>query len=185
MISTSDFKTGLTIKLDNYAYQIIDFQHVKPGKGAAFVRAKIKNVKTGQVIEKTFRAGEKMPKAHIERKRMEYLYNDGDFYNFMDSETFEQISISKENLESAIPYMKENTEIQIKFYEGEVIGVDLPLTVDLEIIDTAPDARGDTASGGGKPAVLETGAAINVPFFVKIGDVVRVNTSTGEYQTRV
>ncbi len=185
MISTSDFKTGLTIKLEGNAFQIIDFQHVKPGKGAAFVRAKIRNVKTGQVLEKTFRAGEKIARARIDRKKMEYLYNDGEFYNFMDSETFEQIAIGKDDLVHAISYLKENMEVQIKFYEGEVIGVDLPITVDLAITETSPDVRGDTASGGGKPAVLETGAAITVPFFVKIGDIVRVNTSTGEYLTRV
>ena len=185
MISTSDFKTGLTIKLEGNAFQIIDFQHVKPGKGAAFVRAKIRNVKTGQVLEKTFRAGEKIARARIDRKKMEYLYNDGEFYNFMDSETFEQIAIGKDELVHAIQYLKENMEVQIKFYEGEVIGVDLPITVDLAITETSPDVRGDTASGGGKPAVLETGAAITVPFFVKIGDIVRVNTSTGEYLTRV
>ncbi len=185
MISTSDFKTGLTIQLDGTAYQIIDFQHVKPGKGAAFVRAKIKNVKTGQVIERTYRAGEKMASARIDRKTMEYLYQDLDDYVFMDSETYAQLKIASEDLQTVIPYLKENMEVQIKIYEGEVLGAELPLNVDLEIIETAPDMRGDTASGGGKPAVLETGTAINVPFFVKVGDVVRVNTTTGEYVTRV
>jgi len=185
MISTSDFKTGLTIQLDGQAFQIIDFQHVKPGKGAAFVRVKVKNVKTGQVLERTFRAGEKMPPARIERKQMDYLYHDGNFYTFMDSTTYEQLAINAEALTEAIPYLKENMEAQIRIYEGEVIGVELPLTVDLTVTETSPDVRGDTASGGGKPATLETGHVINVPFFVKIGDIVRVNTTTGEYVTRV
>ncbi len=185
MISTSDFRTGLTIELDDDAYQIVDFQHVKPGKGAAFVRAKVKNIKTGQVLEKTFRAGEKMPAARIDRKDMEYLYEDGLFYHFMDSQTYEQTAIDKEIVEEIMPFLKENMEVQISFYGTEVVSVDLPNTVDLEVVRTTPDVRGDTASGGGKPATLETGAVISVPFFIKIGDVVKVNTSTGEYITRV
>lgn len=185
MISTSDFRTGLTIELDDDAYQVVDFQHVKPGKGAAFVRAKVKNIKTGQVLEKTFRAGEKMPAARIDRKDMEYLYEDGLFYHFMDSETYEQTAIDKEIVEEIVPYLKENMEVQISFYGREVVSVDLPNTVDLKVVQTSPDVRGDTASGGGKPATLETGAVINVPFFIKIGDVVKVNTGTGEYITRV
>jgi elongation factor P len=185
LISTSDFRTGLTIELDDDAYQVVDFQHVKPGKGAAFVRAKVKNIKTGQVLEKTFRAGEKMPAARIDRKDMEYLYEDGLFYHFMDSETYEQTAIDKEIVEEIVPYLKENMEVQISFYGREVVSVDLPNTVDLKVVQTSPDVRGDTASGGGKPATLETGAVINVPFFIKIGDVVKVNTGTGEYITRV
>ena len=185
MISTSDFRTGLTIELDDDAYQVIDFQHVKPGKGAAFVRAKVKNIKTGQVLEKTFRAGEKMPQARIARKDMEFLYEDGLFYHFMDSETYEQTAIDKEVVEEIEPFLKENMEIQVSFYGTEVVNVELPNTVDLKVVQTTPDVRGDTASGGGKPATLETGAVISVPFFIKIGDVVKVNTSSGEYITRV
>jgi elongation factor P len=185
MISTSDFRTGLTIELDGDAYQVVEFQHVKPGKGAAFVRAKIKNVKTGQVLERTFRAGEKMPQARIERKMMEFLYDDGTFYNFMDSSTYEQTAIPKEVVEEILPFLKENMEVQISYFGTEVVNVELPNTVELEVTETAPDARGDTASGGGKPATLETGAVITVPFFIKTGDVVKVNTSTGEYLTRV
>lgn len=185
MISTSDFRTGLTIELDNNAYQIIDFQHVKPGKGAAFVRAKVKNIKTGQVLEKTFRAGEKLPSARIDRKTMEFLYEDGLFYHFMDSDTYEQTAIDRAIVEDIVPFLKENMEVQISYYGKEVVSVDLPNTIDLKVAQTMPDVRGDTASGGGKPATLETGAVITVPFFIKIGDVVRVNTSTGEYITRV
>lgn len=185
MISTSDFRTGLTIELDDEAFQIVDFQHVKPGKGAAFVRAKVKNIKTGQVLEKTFRAGEKMPQARIDRKDMEFLYEDGLFYHFMDSETYEQTAIEKDVVEEIDPFLKENMEIQVSFYGSEVVNVELPNTVDLKVVQTTPDVRGDTASGGGKPATLETGAVISVPFFIKIGDVVKVNTSSGEYITRV
>lgn len=185
MISTNDFKTGVTIELDGVAYQVIEFQHVKPGKGAAFVRAKIKNVETGQVLERTFRAGEKVPRAHIERKDMQYLYSTGDVYTFMDMETYEQYSLSKEQLEHSLPYLKENETVTVVFYKGKVIGIELPNTVDLKVVQTAPDVRGDTASGGGKPATLETGLVVTVPFFVKEGDVVRVDTRTGEYVTRV
>lgn len=185
MISTNDFKTGVTIELDGVAYQVIDFQHVKPGKGAAFVRAKIKNVETGQVLERTFRAGEKVPRAHIERKDMQYLYSTGDVYTFMDMETYEQYSLSREQLEHSLPYLKENETVTVVFYKGKVIGIELPNTVDLKVVQTAPDVRGDTASGGGKPATLETGLVVTVPFFVKEGDTVRVDTRTGEYVTRV
>lgn len=185
MISTSDFRTGLTIEVDGEAFQIVDFQHVKPGKGAAFVRAKIRNVKTGQILDKTYRSGERISAARIERKDMEFLYEDGLFYHFMDTETYEQVAIDKDIVEEVKMFLKENMEVQISFYGKEVVGVALPATVELEVTQTAPDFRGDTASGGGKPATLETGAVITVPFFIKTGDIVRINTVSGEYLTRV
>ncbi len=185
MISTSDFRTGLTIELEGEAFTVVEFQHVKPGKGAAFVRAKIRNVKTGQVLERTFRSGEKMAAARIERKQMVYIYEDGTFYHFMDNETFEQTAIEATALEDIRLYLKENMAVQISFFGTEVVGAELPNSIELTVADTPPDARGDTASGGGKPATLETGAVITVPFFIKVGDVISLNPHTGEYITRV
>ncbi|MDK2836326.1 MAG: elongation factor [Thermosediminibacterales bacterium] len=185
MISTNDFKTGLTIELDGEVYMVVDFQHVKPGKGAAFVRSKLKNVKTGAVFEKTFRAGEKVPRAHVERKEMQYLYNSGDLYYFMDMETYEQIPLSNELIADSIKFLKENMQVTVMFYDGNAIGIELPNFVELEVIETEPGFKGDTATGGTKPATLETGAVVQVPLFINIGDILKIDTRTGEYISRV
>ena len=185
MISTSDFKTGLTVEVDNDVYQIIEFQHVKPGKGAAFVRTKMRNMRTGSVIERTFNPNEKLAPARIERQEVQYLYNDGEVYNMMNNETYDQFTVSKADMGDAIKWLKENMILTIASYNGSIMGVDLPNTVELEVTDTAPGIKGDTASGGGKPATLETGAVINVPFFVNVGDVLQVDTRTGSYIKRV
>ncbi len=184
MISTNDFRTGLTIDLDGEVYQVIDFQHVKPGKGAAFVRSKLKNLRTGAVIEKTFNAGEKIPRAHVERREVQYLYNDGTSYNFMDMETFDQFSLTREQLGEAINFLKENMTINLLMFQGKSIGVDLPNFVELKVIDTPPGIKGDTASGGSKPATLETGYVVQVPFFIEVGDVLQIDTRTGQYIKR-
>ncbi|SHJ09718.1 elongation factor P [Desulfofundulus thermosubterraneus] len=184
MISTNDFRTGLTIDLDGEVYQVIDFQHVKPGKGAAFVRSKLKNLRTGAVIEKTFNAGEKIPRAHVERREVQYLYNDGTSYNFMDMETFDQFSLTKEQLGDAINFLKENMTINLLMFQGKSIGVDLPNFVELKVVDTPPGIKGDTASGGSKPATLETGYVVQVPFFIEVGDVLQIDTRTGQYIKR-
>ena len=185
MISTNDFKTGLTIELDGEVYQVIEFQHVKPGKGAAFVRSKIRNMRTGAVVERTFNAGEKIPRARIERREMQYLYNDGKNYNFMDMESFDQIQLTAEALGDAVKYLKENMSIQVLMFQGRHIGVELPNFVELAVIETAPGIKGDTASGGSKPATLETGAQVQVPFFINVGDVLQIDTRTGNYIKRV
>jgi len=185
MISAGDFKKGLTIEIDGQVYTIVDFQHVKPGKGAAFVRTKIKNVVTGTVLEKTFSPTEKVPRAHVETKEMQYLYNDGNLYYFMDMETYEQIPLNKELVEDAMMYIKENMNVTIKFFKGAAFSVEPPNFVELEVVHTEPGFKGDTATGATKPATLETGAVINVPLFVNTGDVIRVDTRTGEYMERV
>ena len=184
MISTNDFKTGVSIELDNDAYVVVDFQHVKPGKGSAFVRTKLKNVRTGAVLEKTFNAGEKFEKAHLERREMQYLYHDGDAYIFMDNESFEQVPLSEAQLGDGTKYLKEQMNVLALYYQGNVIGVDLPAQVELAVTDTEPGIKGDTASGGSKPATLETGTTVRVPFFINIGDRIRVNTKTGDYIER-
>ena len=184
MISTNDLRTGMTVEIDGDVFMVVDFQHVKPGKGAAFVRTKIKNVKTGQSFERTFRAGEKLNRATIERKTMQYLYPDGDTYNFMDTQTFEQIPLTTEQLGDAAKFLKENMEVMEMFYEGISIGVELPTFVELVVTDTDPGFKGDTATGGNKPATLETGALVQVPLFININDVIRVDTRTGEYLSR-
>ncbi len=185
MISTNDFRTGLTIEVEGDVYTVVDFQHVKPGKGSAFVRSKLKNLRTGAVIERTFRAGEKLPRAHLERKEMQYLYREGDSYVFMDNETYEQVSLTTEQLGDNVKYLKENMNIYLLTYGGNLIGVELPNFVELEVVAADPGVRGDTATGGTKSATLETGLAIQVPLFVEVGDVIRVDTRTGEYLERV
>jgi len=185
MISTNDFKTGVTVEIDGEVFAVVDFQHVKPGKGSAFVRSKLKNVKTGAVVERTFNAGEKMARAHLDRREMQYLYNDGDAFNFMDNQSYDQISISREQLGDAIKYLKENTNVSVLMYQGSLIGVDLPNQVELEVTATDPSIKGDTASGGSKPATVETGAVVQVPFFVEVGDVLLIDTRTGNYIKRV
>ncbi|HHV72914.1 MAG TPA: elongation factor P [Clostridia bacterium] len=185
MISTNDFRTGVTIEVDGEIYTVVDFQHVKPGKGAAFVRSKLKNIKTGAVIEKTFRAGEKIPRAHIDRREMQYLYNSGDQYTLMDMETYDQINLTKEQMGDAVKYLKENMELVVHLYQGTPIGVDLPNSVELEVIETEPGFKGDTATGGSKPAKLETGVVVQVPLFINVGDKIKIDTRTGEYLERV
>jgi elongation factor P len=184
MISAGDFKKGLTFEMDGDIYVVVDFQHVKPGKGSAFVRAKIKNIITGSTVERTFNPTEKFPKAHIETKEMQYLYNDGTLYYFMDPESFEQIPLGLDKVEEAIKYIKENMNATIKFYKGEAFSVAAPNFVELEITECEPGVKGDTATGATKPATLETGAVVNVPLFVNLGDVIRVDTRTGEYMER-
>lgn len=185
MISTNDLRTGVTVEIDGDVYMVVDFQHVKPGKGAAFVRTKIKNIKTGQVFERNFRAGEKLNRAMVERKTMQYLYSEGNVYYFMDTQTYEQIPLNEEQMGDAIKYLKENMEVMVMFYDGVSIGIELPTFVELEVTQTEPGFKGDTATGGSKPATLETGLTVQVPLFINIGDVIRVDTRTGEYLSRV
>ena len=185
MITAGDFRNGVTFELDGNVFQIIQFQHVKPGKGAAFVRTKIKNVITGGVIEKTFNPTDKMPKAHIERKDMEYLYNDGELYYFMDTETYEQLPLDTNILEGALPFLKENMTVKVLSFKGSVFGVEPPNFVELEVTETEPGFKGDTATGATKPATVETGATVYVPLFVEIGNKIRIDTRTGEYMERV
>ena len=185
MISAGEFRNGITFEQDGNVYQVVEFQHVKPGKGAAFVRTKLKNVLTGGVVEKTFRPTEKLPKAHIDRKTMQYLYSDEDLYYFMDLESYEQIPLSREQVGDALKFVKENMEVLLLFYKGSVFGIEPPNFVELEITDTEPGFKGDTATGATKPATLETGAVVNVPLFVGPGETIRIDTRTGEYMERV
>ncbi len=184
MISSNDFRPGTTIEYDGAIWRVIEFMHVKPGKGAAFVRTKLKNIRTGAVKETTFRAGEKVARARIENRQMQYLYNDGSNYTFMDSETFEQLNIPREQLEYEINFLKENMNCIVVLYEGEAIGVDLPNTVELTVVQTEPGIRGDTATGGSKPAKLETGYSVQVPFFINEGDRLIIDTRSGLYVSR-
>lgn len=184
MISVNDFKTGLTIELDNDVWQVVDFQHVKPGKGAAFVRSKLRNLRNGNIQEKTFRAGEKVGKAHVEHKKMQYLYASGDSHAFMDTTTYEQIELSSDQIEYELKFIKENMEVSIISYQGQMLGIDLPNNVELEVIETEPGIKGDTASGGSKPATVETGLVVQVPFFINVGDKLIINTSDGKYVSR-
>ena len=185
MISAGDFRNGITIELEGNIYQIIEFQHVKPGKGAAFVRTKLKNIKSGGVVEKTFRPTEKGPQARIDRKDMQYLYADGDLYYFMDVETYDQIPLSKDDIGDALKFVKENEMCKICSHNGSVFAVEPPLFVELKIVDTEPGFKGDTATGATKPAVVETGATVYVPLFVEQDDVIKIDTRTGEYLSRV
>ncbi|XME02672.1 elongation factor P [Lachnospiraceae bacterium C1.1] len=185
MVSASDFRNGLTVEIDGTVYQIIEFQHVKPGKGAAFVRTKLKDVINSGVVEKTFRPTEKFPAAHIERKDMQYLYNDGDLFNFMDPESYEQIAINRDIIADSLKFVKENETCKVNSYNGSVFAVEPPLFVELEITDTEPGFKGDTATGASKPATVETGAQVNVPLFVNQGDTIKIDTRTGEYLSRV
>lgn len=184
MISSNDFRNGVTIEIDNDVWQVVDFQHVKPGKGAAFVRAKLKNLRTGAVIERTFNAGEKLPRAQVDRREMQYLYMSDNMYYFMDNENYEQIGLTEEQLGEARNFLKENMNLGIVFFQGTIIGVDLPNTVELTVVETDPGIRGDTATGGAKPAKLETGYVVRVPLFINVGDVLRIDTRTGDYIER-
>jgi len=184
MISTSDFKNGMTIVYDSQLCKILYFQHVKPGKGGAFVRTKLKDLNTGTIIDKTFRAGEKMEQAILETKKMQYLYKD-QHYNFMDTRTYEQIQLSEKIIEDQKDYLLENMEIAVIFYKGKPISVDLPITIETKVVKTEPGIKGDTVSSNFKPAVIETGAKVMVPLFINTGDVIKIDTRNGEYLTRV
>jgi elongation factor P len=184
MISVNDFKTGLTIEVDGGIWQVLEFQHVKPGKGAAFVRSKLRNLRTGAIQEKTFRGGEKVEKAHIENRKMQYLYSSGDTHTFMDNESYEQIELPTQQIEYELKYLLENMTVHIMTYQGETLGVELPNSVELKVTETEPGIKGDTASGGTKPATVETGLTVQVPFFINEGDVLIINTSTGSYVSR-
>ena len=185
MISAGDFRNGLTLEIEGNVYQIMEFQHVKPGKGAAFVRTKIKNVMSGGVVEKTFRPTEKFPAARIDRVDMQYLYSDGDLFHFMDVNTYEQVALNQETIGDALKFVKENEMCKVCSYNGNVFSVEPPLFVELEITDTEPGFKGDTAQGATKPAVVETGATVYVPLFVDMGDKIKIDTRTGEYLSRV
>ncbi|MBP3544050.1 MAG: elongation factor P, partial [Lachnospiraceae bacterium] len=176
---------GLTIEFENNIYQIIEFQHVKPGKGAAFVRTKLKNIINGGVVEKTFRPNEKFPTARIDRNDMQYLYSDGELFNFMDVNTYEQIALNADDIGDALKFVKENEMVKICSYNGKVFAVEPPLFVELEITDTEPGFKGDTATGASKPATVETGAVVAVPLFVERGEKIKIDTRTGEYLSRV
>ena len=184
MISAGDFRNGITFEMDGNVVQVIEFQHVKPGKGAAFVRTKYKNVITGAVVERSFNPTDKYPTAYIERKDMQYLYSDGDLYYFMDMETYEQQPIDKSKLGPAFKFVKENMEVKVLSYKGNVFGVEPPNFVELEVTETDPGFKGDTATNATKPATLETGAEIKVPLFINQGDMIRIDTRTGEYMER-
>ncbi len=185
MISAGDFRNGITVEMEGNVYQIIEFQHVKPGKGAAFVRTKLKNIINGGVVEKSFRPTEKFPQARIDRKDMQYLYSDGDLYNFMDTETYDQIALNADTIGDALKFVKENEMVKICSYNGNVFAIEPPLFVELEITDTEPGFKGDTATGATKPAIVETGAKVMVPLFVENGEVIKIDTRTGEYLSRV
>ena len=184
MISVNDLRTGLTIELDNGLWSVVEFLHVKPGKGAAFVRTKLKNVETGNVVEKTFRAGEKVGKATLDKRDMQYLYKEGADFVMMDMESYEQMNVTEAQIGDGVKYLKENMNVSILLYQGKIIGLDIPNHVELEVTDTPPAEKGNTAQGGTKPATLETGAVVNVPFFISNGDKIRVDTRTNEYLDR-
>ena len=185
MISASDFRNGVTIEVDGKVCQVIEFQHVKPGKGAAFVRTKLKDVINGGVVETSYRPTEKFPQARIDRKDMQYLYSDGDMFNFMDTETYEQIALDEDTVGDALKFVKENEICKVCSYNGKVFSVEPPMFVELEITETEPGFKGDTATGASKPAIVETGASINVPLFVEIGEKIKIDTRSGEYLSRV
>ena len=185
MVSAGDFRNGVTLEMDGNIYQIIEFQHVKPGKGAAFVRTKLKNIINGGVVEKTFRPTEKFPTARIDRVEMQYLYNDGDLYYFMNTENYDQIALNNENIGDALKFVKENEMVKVCSHNGNVFAVEAPLFVELEVTETEPGFKGDTATGATKPATVETGAVVYVPLFVETGDKLKIDTRTGEYLSRV
>ena len=186
MISAGDFKNGLTLEIEEgQVFQIMEFQHVKPGKGAAFVRTKIKNVRTGSVVERTFRPTEKFPQARIDRAEMQYLYSDGELYYFMDTETYEQLPLNFDVVEDALLYLRENDNATIRFHDGKAFNVSAPNFVELEVVETEPGVKGDSATGANKPAKVETGAVITVPLFINNGDKIKIDTRTNEYLSRV
>jgi elongation factor P len=185
VISSNDFRSGVVVQLDGDLYAIVHSQHVKRGRGSAYVRARIRNLKTGAITERTFNAGEKVPRAFLEHRDMQYLYHEGDQYIFMDQETYEQVTVDAALLGDSTLFLKDNTVVTVAYYDGKPIGVELPNSVDLVVTDTPPGVKGDTASGSSKPATLETGAVVQVPFFVEVGSLIRVDTRTGEYLERL
>ncbi len=185
MITAGEFRKGITVEWDGGVWIIVDFQHVKPGKGAAFVRTKIKNIITGAVVERSFNPTDKMPRAVIETKEMQYLYSDGELYYFMDTESFEQLPLNKEQVEDMIHFVKENDMVTVRFFKGSAFSVEPPTFVEMEVTDTEPGFKGDTASNTTKPATVETGYTLNVPLFITTGDHIRIDTRTGEYMERV
>lgn len=184
MISVNDFRTGLTIEVDGEIFSVLDFQHVKPGKGAAFVRARLKNLRNGNIVERTFRAGETVGRAMVETREMQYLYASGNEHTFMDMQTFDQITLTSDQLEWELNFLKENMLVHIQSYEGEIIGISLPNTVELKVVETEPGVRGNTATGATKNAKLETGFNVQVPLFINEGDVLVINTTEGKYVSR-
>ena len=185
MVSAGDLKNGLTVEIEGNIYQILEFQHVKPGKGAAFVRTKMKNIINGGVVEKTFRPTEKFEQAHIDRKEMQYLYSDSDLFYFMDVESYDQIAVNADTVGDSLKFVKENENVKVISYQGNVFSIEPPITVELDIIETEPGFKGDTAQGATKPAIVETGAQVMVPLFVEQGDKLKIDTRTGEYLSRV
>jgi elongation factor P len=185
MVQAGDFRNGLTLEMDGSVYQVIEFQHVKPGKGSPFVRTKLKNIMNGGVVEKTFRPTEKLPQAHVDKSEYQYLYEDGDLYNFMQTDTYEQIALSSEDVGDSLKFVKENEMVKLLSFNGKVFAIEPPLFVELEITETEPGVKGDTATGATKPATVETGAVVYVPLFVNLGDKIKIDTRTGEYLSRV
>ena len=185
MISAGDFKNGVTLEIEGNVCQIVEFQHVKPGKGAAFVRTKYKNIITGAVLEKSFRPTEKFPQARIDRVDMSYLYNDGDLYNFMNVETYDQIALTADQVGDSLKFVKENEEVTVSLYQEKPFAIEPPLTVELQVTETEPGFKGNTAQGATKPAIVETGAQVSVPLFVDQGEMIKIDTRTGEYLSRV
>ncbi|MFM2313117.1 MAG: hypothetical protein RLZZ04_2393 [Cyanobacteriota bacterium] len=184
MISSNDFRTGVTVEMDGYVWRVVEFLHVKPGKGSAFVRTKLKNVQTGNTIEKTFRAGETVPQANLEKRTMQYTYKDGEEFVFMDMQTYEESRMSSDNLGDRINFLKEEMEVNVIFWDEKVLEIELPTSVVLEITETDPGVKGDTATGGTKPAIVETGAQVMVPLFIAIGEKIKVDTRDGSYLGR-
>lgn len=185
MASTAEFKNGLTIELDGEVFQLIEFQHVKPGKGGAFVRTRLRNLRTGNVFDRTFRAGERIDIARVERRPLQFLYHTGEDYVFMDNETFDQVTMLEDQIGSQVKFLKDNLEVMVMSYDGRILGVDLPDTIEARVVQTDPGLKGDTASGGSKPATIETGAVVTVPLFVNEGDMIRVDTRSEKYIERV
>lgn len=184
MISSNDFRVGVTIELDGAVWRVVEFLHVKPGKGSAFVRTKLKNAQTGSVVERTFRAGETVPQANLEKRTMQHTYKEGDQYVLMDMETFEEVRLTAEQLGNRINFLKEEMEVNVLFWNGQVLEVELPTSVILEVTQTDPGVKGDTATGGSKPAIVETGAQVMVPLFISIGERIKVDTRDGSYLGR-
>ena len=185
MVSTSDLRKGITIELDGDLWQVLDYHHLKIGRGSAQVRIKLRNIKRGQTVERSFQAGDKWPRAHLDRRQVQFLYRDGNDFHFMEVETYEQFTLNAEQLDAAVPYLKDGMILDRTSYEGETIGVEVPITVDLIVTETEPGFAGDTATGARKQATVESGLVVSVPLFVAEGDTIRVDTRTGEYQTRV
>lgn len=185
MINVGELRRGIIIELDNQLYQVVEFQHIKMGRGSAQVRLKLRNVRSGSIVDRSFQATEKFQRVRLEHRTVQYLYSDNDLYHFMDTESFDQIALTKEQLGDAINYLKENNNLELLSYNDEPIGVEMPITVDLQVVHTEPGFRGDTATGGTKPATVETGLVVQVPLFVNQGETIRVDTRTGEYLERV